>query len=325
MIIFWMLYTLFFCIPFPIFIYMTSIENPLEPKNSLETSHIYLGISLVIWLYVLVFFIYSLFIETIKSKNRINTIMERGIPRDAKVIDYKLMKYSAKSNTNFIQIVLAFANLRNVQIEHVMFFNDIKPEEKRFEAGKTVKVLLNPNPLQEPYFILKIQKTKYNKIGMTLRVIFMLFLLTYIPALYYYFYTTESFNFGWRFLTFMHPIIFSGIMFLAIILVYQLIIKSVFFKNKNERILFAGRNAQADIISVSQTGLIINGQPEVLFQVSFKDFKGKAHIATYRKVIYLLDIASVPKHRKIEVMYDENNPGKIIIPKVSAESSTIVT
>lgn len=299
---------------------MTSIENPLEPRNSLETSYIYLGISLLIWLYVIGFFIYSLFIETIQSKNIIRRIAGNGILREAKVIDYKLMKYSAKSNTNFVQIVLAFANLRNVEIEHVMFFNDTKPQEKRFETGKTVQILLNPNPLQEPYFILQEQKTKFNTVGMTIRVVFMMFLLTYIPSLYYYFYTTESFDFGWRFLTFMHPIIFSGIMFLAIILVYQLIIKRVFFKNKNERILFAGRNAQADIISVSQTGLIINGQPQVIFQVSFKDFKGKDHIATYRKVIYLLDIASVPKNGKIEVMYDESNPGKIIIPKVAASN-----
>jgi hypothetical protein len=95
-----------------------------------------------------------------------------------------------------------------------------------------------------------------------------------------------------------------------------------FFKNtKEERILFAGRNADAEIITVSQTGLTINNQPQIMFQVSFKDFKGKEHIALYKKIVDLLNLASVPKEGKIEIMYDENDPQKIIIPRMSQEQN----
>lgn len=93
--------------------------------------------------------------------------------------------------------------------------------------------------------------------------------------------------------------------------------RKVFKKTKEERILFAGRNAEAEIISVSQTGLTVNDQPQIMFQVSFKDFKGKEHITVFKKIVNLLDLASVPRQGKIEIMYDENNPSKITIPRMN--------
>ncbi|WP_345200393.1 hypothetical protein [Chryseobacterium ginsengisoli] len=319
MIVFWALYMLVFCIPFPIFIYTMTSETVAEPRNSLMISYIYLGVSLAIWLYVLIFFVNNLFLKTFKAKNIMSNILSNGIARNAKILDYKLIKYNAKSNINLIQIILSFHNLRNILIEHEMIFHDIKPQEKRFNAGNTVKVLLNPNPSQDPYFLLDGQKTKFNTLGMVLRVFFTVFMIVYVIGLYYYFYTKESFDFGWRFLTFMHPIIFSGVMFLLTILAYQMIMGKFFKNSKDEQILFGGRNAEAEIINVSQTGLTVNDQPQIMFQVSFKDFKGKEHITVYKKIVDLLNLASVPKEGKIEIMYDENNPQKIIIPRMFKE------
>ncbi|HAO27349.1 MAG TPA: hypothetical protein DCQ68_06035 [Chryseobacterium indologenes] len=126
----------------------------------------------------------------------------------------------------------------------------------------------------------------------------------------------DSFDFGWQFLTFMHPIIFSGVMTLIYVLVFQLIVGKFFKNKKDEKILFSGRNAKADIISVSQTGLTVNDQPEIMIQVGFKDFRGTEHIAVYKKIVTLLNLSSVPKHGNIEILYDENDPKKIMIPKI---------
>lgn len=316
MIIFWGIFILFFCIPFPIFIYMMTEELATEPRNSLAVSYGYLGFSLLIWLYILVFFINNLFVKTFKQKNTIHSILRNGIPREAKIIRYQLIKYFPKTNMNAIQIVLSFRNLRNTMIEHEMMFHDSKPQEKRFDVGKEVKVLLNSNASQEPYFILSDQKVGFNASGMILRVIFIILLVAYVIGLYAYFYMRESFDFGWRFLTFMHPIIFSGIMTIIYIVVFQLIVGKFFRSKKEEHILFAGRNANAEIISVSQTGLTVNDQPELMFQVSFKDDKGIEHITVYKKIVSLLNLSSVPKNGTIEIMYDENDPKKIMIPKI---------
>ncbi|WP_223599185.1 hypothetical protein [Chryseobacterium sp. GVT01B] len=315
MIIFWGIFLFFFCVPFPIFIYMMSEELATEPRNSLAVSYGYLGFSLLIWLYVIAFFINILFIKTFKEKNTIQSILRNGIPREAKIINYKLLKYIPKTNMNIIQIVLSFPNLRDTLIEHEMMFHDSKPHEKRFEVGNKVKVLLNPKVSQEPYFILSDQKVSFNTSGIVLRIVFAVLMIAYIAGLYYYFYVRESFDFGWRFLTFMHPIIFSGVMTLIYILVFQLLISKLFKNKKEEQILFLGRNAEANIISVSQTGLLVNDQPQIMFQVSFKDFRGTEHIAVYKKIVSLLNLSSVPKYGTIEIMYDENDPKKIMIPK----------
>lgn len=104
-------------------------------------------------------------------------------------------------------------------------------------------------------------------------------------------------------------------MFMLLVLVYQLIFGKL-LRNKNEKILFAGRSAEAQIISVSQTGLIVNDQPQIMFQVSFKDFRGNDHIAVYKKIVNLLDLSSIPKQGKIGIMYDGNDPKKIMIPEL---------
>lgn len=316
MIIFWILYMLFFCIPFPVFIYMITTETATEPRNSLAVSYAYLGFSLLIWLYVLVFIINNLFIKTFKEKNTITHILQNGVPRDAKIIDYKLVQYNPKKNINLIQIVLSFQNLRNTLIKHEIMFYDSKPQEKRFDAGNTVKVLLNPDTSQEPYFILSGIQTQFKIKNIIVRIILAILMVAYVLGLYGYFYLRESFDFGWRFLTFMHPIIFSGVMFLLSILVYRLIVGTFLKNKKEERILFTGRNAEAQILSVRQTGLTVNDQPQLMFQVSFKDFRGNEHIAVYKKIVSLLNLSSVPKHGQIEIMYDENDPKKMMIPKI---------
>ncbi|PTT34036.1 hypothetical protein DBR28_14010 [Chryseobacterium sp. HMWF028] len=314
MIIFWAVYILFFCIPFPIFIYMMTSEVTAEPRNSLAVSYGYLGFSLLVWLYILFYAVNNLFIRTFKERNDIQSILRNGVPREAKIIDYRLLKYNPKSNINIIEIVLSFANLRNVQIEQKMMFHDIKPLEKRFDTGNTVKALLNPNPSKSPYFILAGQQTQFNSSGMFLRLIFIVLMITYVMGLYYYFYTKESFDFGWRFLTFLHPIIFSGVMILLFVLIFQFIFGKFFRNEKEERLMFMGRNAKANIISVSQTGLTVNDQPQIMFQVSFKDFRGTEHITVYKKIVSLLNLSSVPKEGTVEIIYDENDPKKIIVP-----------
>ncbi|MGX5683894.1 hypothetical protein ACWKWW_04975 [Chryseobacterium cucumeris] len=294
---------------------MMTEELATEPRNSLAVSYGYLGFSLLIWGYVIIFFINKLFITTFKEKNTIRSIVQNGIPREAKIIDYKLLKYIPAKNMNLIQVGLSFPNLSNTVIEHEMMFHDSRPQEKRFDVGNKIKVLLNPKVSQEPYFILSDQKVGFNTSGMILRIVFLVLLMAYVIGLYSYFYWRESFDFGWRFLTFMHPIIFSGVMTIIYVLVFQLIFGKFLKNTKEERILFSGRNAEANIISVSQTGLTVNDQPQIMFQVSFKDFRGTEHIAVYKKIVSLLKLSSIPQQGTIEIMYDENDPKQIMIPR----------
>lgn len=317
MTIFWALFALFFCIPFPILIYLNTTQNLGVPATSLMGSSIYLGISLLIWIYVLGFFINEFLINTFKQKLTISEISKNGIPREAKISAYQLLKVDARKKANIISIVVSFVNLRNVLIDMEMTFFDMKPLEKRFEKGKTVDILVSKKLTHEPYFILKNQEAVYNTSALLLRFAGIVALSAFVVGMYFYFYRTESFDFEWQFLTFLHPLVFCGFMFLIYILIYQLLVKRFLFtSHKQHRILFEGRSSQAEILNVSQTGLLINEQPQIKFHLRYQDFKGQEHVVDYKEIIDLLDLSSLPRQGFVEVLYDENNPQKIFIPKI---------
>jgi hypothetical protein len=84
------------------------MRNWTEPRNSLAVSYGYLGFSLLIWGYVIIFFINKLFIKAFKEKNTIQSILQNGVPRDAQIIDYRLIKYIPEKNMNLIEVRLSF-------------------------------------------------------------------------------------------------------------------------------------------------------------------------------------------------------------------------
>jgi hypothetical protein len=52
-----------------------------------------------------------------------------------------------------------------------------------------------------------------------------------------------------------------------------------------------------------------------MFQLGFKDFRGTEHITVYKKIVSRLNLSSVPKKGTVEIMYDENDPKKVMIPR----------
>lgn len=56
-----------------------------------------------------------------------------------------------------------------------------------------------------------------------------------------------------------------------------------------------------------QTGIEVNAQPQLAFQLAFEDRQGTAHAVTVRKVVSLLDLARVPRERA-RILYHPDDP-----------------
>ena len=124
MIVYLALFALFFCIPFPLIIYLNTRESFGEPASSTLWSYIYLGVSLAIWIDVIGFSINDFLIETFRQKQSITEISKTGILRKAKVVQYQVLQYDAHKNANIISIVLSFENLRkDSDIQDLKFKN----------------------------------------------------------------------------------------------------------------------------------------------------------------------------------------------------------
>ena len=312
-VVFWGLFMLFFCTVFPILIYEQTKGDSVSLNFSPVLNLTYIVISLIIWLFLILYFFYNLIVTPFKNRKNVAVIQSKGIVRKAKITAYQLIKFLPKNNENYIEITLSFENLNHSMIEDQLAFLDTKPAEKRFVVGNNVDILLHPDPKANPHFILAKQNTKINTSGMMYRMLAVFLFVCFVVGLYAYYYLQT----GWHISTFMHPIIFCGIMFSLYVLIYHFLIKNLIFgKSADKNLLYSGIKKFAEIINVSQTGLMVNDQPQIMFQVSFQDNKGATHIATYKKIVNLLDISALPKQGSIEIIYNENDPQNIIIPKL---------
>ncbi|MGJ1387730.1 hypothetical protein ACR782_16145 [Sphingobacterium spiritivorum] len=320
MILFWLLYMLFFCIPFPIGLHLAIYDDSRLPSNSVLWSSVFLSLSVVIWIYLLSFYINQFLIKNVRTKQEISRIFQSGIRRRAVVTESAVVKYDDKRESNLMRIKLQFENRNGVSISDEQFFWDTRPYEYRFEQGKEVSVLLNDNPDKEPYFIMEEQRTQYNTSGILIRVAILILFIAYIAGLYIYFYHRESKGYGWHFVSFTHPVVMTGFSMLVLVFLYKRLVKKFIFGKKRDRnLLYSGAQAVARINQVRQTGLTVNDQPEVRFEVSFTDTKGQLRHAAYKKIISLIDLPLIPRSGEINILYDTDKPENIIIPDLLAE------
>ncbi|HAY3551309.1 hypothetical protein KRE47_11145 [Elizabethkingia meningoseptica] len=318
MIIFWGLYLLFFCIPFPIIIYTATASESDMPASSMYWSWFWLAVSAILWLYLICFFVNQFLLIPVKNKSIIQDILKNGIQRKGIVTDRIILKNETTKNQQLLQLKLRFENLNLFFIEDELFFVDSRPEENRFEKGKEINVLLNRNASSgPPFFVLEGQKTQYNVQSMVFRVLGLVLFMVYIAGVYLYFYNKESKDTGWQFLTFMHPIIFSGFMILLFVLVYQLILQPLMFGKKwHQRLLYTGKKTAAEIRNVRQTGTYVNEQPEIRFDVSYTSDKGVVYQAIYKKIVPLMDLSKLQREGLIDIFYNDIKPEKIVIPNI---------
>jgi len=67
------------------------------------------------------------------------------------------------------------------------------------------------------------------------------------------------------------------------------------------------------IVSVKQTGLEINNQPQLDINVQFTTTDGRLLTASDRKVVPLIDLAKVQPGERLHLRYNPDNPEEIMI------------
>ncbi|MEP6804421.1 MAG: hypothetical protein ABI892_07855 [Flavobacterium sp.] len=312
-IAFGVLYMLFFAIPFPMLIYYN--VNSEFDVNTLKDNDPWLalsivGISVILWLIVLLGYFYKWILNIFISKKHIENLKSKGITREAKILHaVKKSKPSAKFTT--YELELSFKNLADTEITYKTIITDAKPHERRFEAGKKISLILNRNSKQEPHFIIATTEVGVNVIRILLTVLGWLLVVGLVVGYYVYAYKTESYGMGWRFMSFGHPLIVCP----AVLLFFRYLLKFIFSKltglNGDAGLIkFKGMKTWAKLIKVSQTGTYINDQPEIRFELEYTDNKHRVYRNSLKKVVGLLEI-DMTKREQIEIFYLPENPNQI--------------
>lgn len=314
--IFWILYMLFFAIPFPMLLYYNiksdNMPNLMESDPWLSLSLV--AVSVLLWIILLIGYYRKWVIRTFLIKRNIEKLKNTGEPREAKIITAaKVSKPNAAYDT--YELTLQFKNLAGSEIRQKTTINDSKPYERRYEVGKTVGILLDKEVNKVPYFIFASTEVSINKTIIVLVNLGWLAFTCIVAGYFVYSYFSESEGMGWRFMSLGHPLLVCP----AVLLFYRFlgaIILSKFWGKPNEPFLikFKGIRTTARLTKASQTGTYINEQPMINFELEFTDRHNQKHKANLKKIVNLLDL-DITKQEHLSIFYLKENPQKIAFEK----------
>ncbi len=312
---FWILFFLYFIFAHPAIIYYSSPNytdlNQVDPSTSL----IYLTLLVVLWLGILFFLLWLIIKYSFISKRKINQLLEKGKRIQAEIIEVKDLFKNVK-NTQSKSLILEFYNFQKEKVWYKLDVNDSKPEQNRFFVGNTLFLRVDDQFKSKPYVVLEGTQTKINAI------LFIVWLI-FIGAVFYgfnYVYDLENAGFGWRFLTFSHPLFISAFCLIGFPLIIYLFLKYLVFKKLNigkkvDELRFNGIRANSQILKVSQTGTYINEQPEVKFDLKYFTKKGEEKTTSIKQIVSLLDVGQIKANDELMIFYDPNDLDKVMFEK----------
>lgn len=310
--IFWMLYALFFAIPFPMLLYYgIKSENPLN----IEASDPWLSLGIVIlsvifWIIVLAGYYRKWVVSIFLSKRNIERLKKNGVYREAQILE-SINLSTPNVGYNTYELILVFKNLVDSEITQKTDVNDVRPYERRFEKGKKVGLLIDKEVKHIPYFIFESTEASINKGIMVLINLSWLFLFTLIIGFYIYSYQSESEGMGWRFMSFGHPLLICP----AVLLFYNFLASFIDGKlsgvpGNAPLIKFKGIRTIAKLLAANLTGTYINEQPMVNFELEFIDHQNYTHRASIKKIVGLLELDST-REKTVDIFYLKEDPRNI--------------
>ncbi|SDF75121.1 hypothetical protein [Chitinophaga filiformis] len=308
---FWSLYTLGFTVVLPTFLYYTeSAEEP--PQDSATIAFLYLGLGVVTWLVAIGLYLRFFIKLVFTDKYRLERTAREGTTITAEII--RKTQVGVIHDAVTLDLRLAFRNLAGTPVEISYELNDSRPYERRFEAGNMIDMSAGLNG-GEAVFVPKALQVSRNR-GIVILYSFILLLLLAAAIVYPVFaYMQESQGTGWRFLRLSHPWISVPLINIgvgALILVFLGFIgKASGETDKPLRMIMYGIKTTGTVLSYQQTGMYINEQPQVRFEIEYTDQTGYRRTTVCKKIVSLLDIHKLDNGPK-EIMYLPDKPEKIV-------------
>lgn len=303
---FWMLFLFYFVFVHPCIIYYNTYHTSLNTADG-KLALFFLFSSFVLWGIVLGFTFWLILKNGLLAKRNLAYIQQHG--KDIKGV-IRNIKPVNKSKSGILsqEIRIELNNFSGETIQHNMLIQDSRPDENRFNIGKTIHLKVDPDFKRNPYYILEGIKGKVNYVLFLIWAIF----LTAVLCYYSYAYTSENGGYGWRFLELFHPLLVIPACIIFFVGLIYFIFKT-FLKGKNSqkqqlKLIFWGIKTTATINEVQQTGTYINQQPQVKYTLTFTDQQGKSRQLSTKEIVSIMDIGYISSVKNREVIYLPEDP-----------------
>jgi hypothetical protein len=304
--LFGLLFLLFWAIPFPMIMYYNL--SIFSDGSTPVMAFIWLGISLLLSIVLLRALFNRLVLGRFIAIRRLNNLMQNGELKSAKITQSTQLAPDASGLTKY-RLVMELQNFVGTTVHETMDMNDDNPALHRFDTGKTIKLRIDKTLKNVPY--LQLDGAQYN--GPTTRGLVIGFLIWLVIAAimagyYIYSYQRENNGTGWRFLVWDHPLVICPLILLGITFFLR---GGKLTKNQLQH-KYYGYETQAQVIGASQTGVYINNQPQVRFDLQYTDHHGKLNSVSFKKTMGILD-AGLAQQKNIDIFYLDNDPQNICL------------
>ncbi|MGB7528291.1 hypothetical protein [Sphingobacterium cellulitidis] len=306
-ITFWTIFAILMAFGLPILIHSNQGDWKYNYNRSAELAFFYLGLGTLLWITLIVLFYNKFLRKLLRSKRQYENLLTNGKVIKGTIIQQRTLDQLSDGHSKLLNI--SFKNLVNSVISFNFPIVDTKPELRRYEPGKEINLVVNPDPkypmisLQNSFVV--IDKSLFILINAVLAVL----ILTPIGLLIYG-YLYESRGAGWRYLAFWHPYVISPIMGLIYLLIMIFMQSFIAKPASSDRLLLYGKAVEATIVNSQETGLTVNDLPQIIITVEFLD-NNKTIIASFKKLYSILNLSSISVGSKINILYDAQNPNII--------------
>ncbi len=304
--LFALLFLLFWAVPFPMIMYYGGANY--NDGSSPAWAFTWLALSVLFCLLL----IYSTFRGLVLSRyiaiNKLKNLMQNGELKNSKIIKSTPLP-SEYPGVNKYELLLELKNFVGTTITEKVNINESDPVLHRFEAGKTLALRIDKSLKNVPY--LQVDGAHYNPPnprGLILGSVFWIIICGIIGWYFSFAYQHENNGTGWRFLVWYHPLILCPLILLCI---------SFFFRSgrlsKNQLMhKYYGYDVQAQVVSVAQTGVYINDQPQVRFNLSFTDCNNQLVNTSITKTLGILD-APMAQQKTLDIFYLSSNHNDVCL------------
>lgn len=307
---FWIIYILFFAIPFPLFIYYMTVYGIVEVDTNPWLALIYLVISVILWIILLQGWFRKWVLMPFIMQKNIRHLLTDGARKEARITHSQEL-ISAGNNLVTKEIICTLQNFVGTTITEKLVVNDSQPALRRYETGKTVQLRIDPTLKAIPPITPDGVQVSIKTGGILLLGIVWLVVVAAVIGYYRYAYILENSGMGWRFLRFYHPLLLIPLILLLTRFGLMKLFK--FIGGSPAALLrfkYYGIRTDAQIVSASQTGTYINEQPQLRFELRYQDATGISHTASLKKIIPLLEL-DIAKQATIPIFYLKEKPEQI--------------
>nr|WP_295869324.1 hypothetical protein [uncultured Chitinophaga sp.] len=306
---FWVIYMLFFAIPFPMLIYYNTREGLSDTNPYLALT--WLALSVILWIILLQRWFRNWILLPFKMKRNIDYLLREGERREARVVESKDGK-QLKHDMITKGMTVSLRNFVGTPITEKLELVDTKPGEMRYEKGRVIYLMIDKTLKLRPYLMVDTAQADVKAGRMLLTVLLWLGIVAAIAGYYYFSYHLENDGYGWRFMKFYHPLVLCPVILLVTRFGLGALLKLFGGGNPDTllRIKYYGIQTMAEVVSASQTGTYINEQPQVKFELRYKDEYGKTYNTELKKIVSLIDLG-MTRQETVSVFYLKDKPSEV--------------